>query len=369
MISIISCPAENGLYGLKNVPALKFFASGQTSLTLDFNDSEGEQVHFSGSYTPNSNGIVEVDVADVIESAIGTEVKIANSYEQGDFKKLITIGITDEVSNMTKHFYVLNINCKTTGLQQILKERFLTLQPDVKYTTMDAPEFISHYSADSNNVLKVKFHKTNGTKIVTLANCQQGAAYTYNVSPKRMVALSELDSNQLKTYYDVYVENNGNIKCSQRYVIKTSAQCEKYYVFENKMGGFDTMIFKGIRNVVPEVTYNTARLASKLIQLDDTDDSITYEQFSGYMYSIYKNWINDFLMSKKQKYHYDSKLKKIVITSSELTCNDRDAMSTFKFSYKYADGDVETVSQGTVLPEVNKIVYSKNETVNTVSDL
>lgn len=363
MIEIIQSPSANGLYGLQDVPSIEFYCDGMAAVVVDM-EGNGS---FSGSYVPDSGKLVEIDIRDILSGMTSSKFRLNTVVtNQSDFTHAVSVEIKDDNNTKTINFKVANIHCKVTGqLSQLFNERFLTTQPSVKYITAKSKEYLTLTNTFASAKLMAKFYSNSGGETIKLLDLQQ-RTITCNVSPELLFQQSNIPSSNRKPYYDVYfvIPDGGTYKTlfSQRYVIKDATDAEKYYIFENELGGFDTIICKGLLVTTPSITYNTAKLSSGVIQLDDTDDHFAYEQKSGYFPATYKDWIKSFLKSKRQKYVYDASsnsVKKIIWVDSGYEVNDRDGMICFSFSYIYADGDENVLSAGKPSSGTGQIVTSR----------
>ncbi len=362
MIEIIQSPSANGIYGLQDVPSFMFYCDGMAKVFVDMKGNGS----FSGNYAPDSKRLVDIDIRDILSGMTSSKFRINSVVTvQSDFSHAVSVVIGDVNDTKAINFTVANIHCKVAGsLSQLFNNRFLTTQPSVKYITAKSKEYLTLSSTSASAKLMAKFYSTSGGETIKLLDLQQGTV-TCNVSPALLLQQSNIPSSNRKPYYDVYfaIPDGGTYRTlfTQRYVIKDATDAEKYYIFENELGGFDTIICKGLLVTTPSITYNTAKLSSGIIQLDDTDDYFVYEQKSGYFPATYKDWIKSFLKSKRQKYVYDAasnSVRMIVSVESGYEVNDRDGMICFSFSYIYADGDENVLSAGVPSSWEGQIVTS-----------
>ncbi len=362
MIEIITSPKENGLYATADIPKLEFYCEGTASVLVLMDGLSP----FPSRYVPDKEGYVEIDFRDILsEITFSKFPTTSDMIEQSEYLRNVLFIISDSNDAKMIPFTVANIHCSVIGpLSQMFTERFLTRQPLVKYVTTKSKEYLTLNNTSDSAALMVRFYSNAGGETVTFSQLKNGVS-TYDVSPPIVIKKSSIPSSNRKAYYDIYVSvpKDGVYKklFSQRYVIKDSTDAEKYYIFENELGGFDTMICNGILLSKTSITYNTAKISSGVVPLDDVDDKIVYEQKSGYFPSIYKEWAKSLLFSKRQKYFYDPEnnvFKKIVFVDSSYEVNDRDGVFYFSFSYINAEREGGVVHVGKPLPVTSQMVTS-----------
>ena len=349
-IVIQSGPLSGASYSKANLRPFKVRCNG--NLYVDVRMSNNSELLFSGSYLPGFDGCVEFDIKDVLESLLYAVFYIENdgAFSQINFSLPLIVYLTDDDDNEVVMFSVRNINANTyPTLPTAIKRSFLTIQPSVKKTTINSPEYLSYYFLSGQRVM-VKFYRKNGTtETVSLFDTSSlsDVCFTIDVSFKRVVGFSSAWPNILQPYYDVFVvDASGNrISNTQRYQVVDETGREKYYIFANSLGGIDTLICSGDLTQNPEVEYGVGNFDGKLVQLDDSDDSVVYKQNSGYISRINEQWMRDFMMTKGLKYLFDPdtcKVKPIVITETNAEINDHNVFASFDFSYKVSDGDMMT---------------------------
>lgn len=327
-----------------DLPEFIIRATKNLSAQVNIYDGQEYQTLANLGYTPGIDGMVEFDIRDLIAAELETIFNATSgNYVQSSFKATIAVALSDDDENTSLTFNVVNVRCKTPSMQTLLNHKFLTIQPSVKYTRKRAPEYLT-YSYYRTSTLKVKFYLASGsTETVTLYTCSNDfVTRTHNVSFNKVRQFGSAAGK--KNYYDIYVEDGNGTRISniQRYVVKDDTGREKYYLFANQLGGIDTLICCGQFSSLADAEHNIGRLSTGLVQLDDSEDTLTYTQNSGMMMTANNSWIEDFSMSKKGKYVYDSDkrtLTRIVVIDNDYTFNDRNPLLAFTFSFKKAEGD------------------------------
>lgn len=345
-IVLRNAPKTNGYYSIPDLPDFRLRCT--LPMTAEVSCKQGSSLKkiFAGSYVPGIDLEVCIGFSDILKPLLKSEEPLFHLgyITQRDFAKEIHVTFKDAERELERVFFITNVNSTMQDeINIILSKRFMTFQPDVKETTVDSPEFLSYfYTGDEIKKLIAKFYLNNGTtEVVTLYSWKGNdvKAITHNVSYRQVLKFSNTSSSEKKPFYDVYVvdENNQRITIVQRYVFKESTGRENYYLFYNSLGGLDTIITTGDILHKPDVTFAIARTSSWLIQLDNTDDHITYEQKSGYFSIDNIPYVTDFILSKKDKYIFNSEEKiinKIVITKNDASFNTKEGFTAFSFAYR-----------------------------------
>ena len=364
-IVLKKAPKIQGYYSIPDLPEFRLRCTLPMTAEVCYKQSGKLKKVFTGSYMPGVNFEVCIDFKEILKTLLTSEEPLFHLgyFTQYDFIKEIHVMFKDAEKELEREFYIINVNASSQNdVDVVLSKRFLTLQPDVKETTVDSPEFLSYfYTGDKVRKLIAKFYLKNGTtEIVTLYswNAKEVKALTHNVSYRQILKLSNTPSSDKKPFYDIYVvdENNQRISVIQRYVFRESTGRENYYLFYNSLGGLDTLITTGDTFQKPDVSFDIVRTSSGLIQLDSTEDHISYEQKSGYFSIDNIPYVNDFILSPKDKYIFipeDNVCHRIVMTDNDSSFNKKESFTSFSFSYRKMN-DVPVINDTVI--EVQKLV-------------
>lgn len=369
-IILRNAPKQHGYYTIPDLPDFRLRCTLPITAEVGYIHNGNIKNIFSSSYVPGLNYYIEINFKDILQTLLSSEVpKFHLSFmTQFDFTKEIHVVFKDEDGQIERTFNILNINAtiSSSDTAVVIGKRFLTLQPDVKEVTVDSPEFLTYFYTGNIKKLVAKFYNINNTtEIVTLYTWKGGiVAITHNVSYREVMKRSNTDSSIKKPFYDIYVvdESNQRISVIQRYVFRESTGRENYYLFYNYLGGLDTFITTGDNIQNPEVTFDIARTSSGLIQLDNTDDHIAWNQKSGYFSIDNINVVTDFLLSKKDKYRYapeNVSCCKIVLTGHDASFNKKDSFTSFSFTYRKKT-DIPEIEDFVL--EVQQLIVEKMQT-------
>lgn len=263
-------------------------------------------------YSPE-NGRVKIQCEKVIDELLSLVIPAYDSdlYIQGNGARKFRAVIGSTSFEFTVVKGGIGDVSETPGV--FMKTQWLTLQPQVKHVTVHQPEFLSYFSIVSSKV-KVKAYFADSDEEKYIGNITAGNLYTINVAWARV-------SQQFTKpvgFYDVWVEDmNGNrLTYIQRYVLTEENEEANLYMFENTLGGIDSIIFTGkfTDKIQTESTITTMLDESRD---NDIDFAFSFEQNTGFIPSVeYARWIRGFFVSK-QRYHVKDIMRRIYIQETD----------------------------------------------------
>jgi len=209
--------------------------------------------------------------------------------------------------------------------------------------------------------VKITVYFPDGSANETLLALEMGNLHTIDVSYLKISGKFE----RAVGCYDVWVENENGQRLTyvQRYILSPSNTDTNVYLFENTLGGIDSVVFTGkfTEKIQTEGTVTTV-----LEESTDSDIDLNFscEQNTGFIPSIdYARWLRSFFVSK-QRYHVSGALRRIYLRESEngFTINSLNDF-TFEFFYsKQTKYDVVTRNRDDLphlleFPEVDSIPF------------
>ena len=241
-----------------------------------------------------------------------------------------------------------------------MKTQWLTLQPQRKEILINQPEWLSYYALVPARVkVKAYFKDQTSEKIVT--ELTASTLSTINMSYGHITNLF----GDGVGYYDTWVEDADGQRLTyiQRYVLQQSKGNEHLYVFENTLGGFDTVVFRG---KFTERIKTEGTLATILEQVNECDVDFTFsiEQNTGYIPSIeYARWLRGFFVSK-QRYHVSDSFRQIYLRESEngfevggLSSYSFEFFYSIQNKYGYAIRNKDELPEMLEFPEVDELPF------------
>lgn len=311
-------------------------SSRQTTFTLKAGDKE----LVSQVYAPDENGVMEIDIHEIVHSFLSCSLKdIGEVYQQtnlvADF-----IAVIDS-TEITFRVIRSGVDRLTDSATNFLTQNFLTWQPNVKPVTYYSPEFLTYYAVVAGTVkLRAYFTDESGTvksqTDYTVTELMPGIAYTM---PLQYSVVAGWLGHKLPAYYDVWVENTSGQRLTyiQRYYAEDMrSEQEQWVLFENSLGGIDTFRAYGVTTLNGEHTHNIAE-TDECFQEYRVDTERKFQKNTGYLNDNERKWLLDFFPSQKKYLYAGNYLRQIVVMESNVSFTDRDIPSNYTFTFKYAD--------------------------------
>lgn len=329
--NFIQKPSSLSLLG--NLPDIKIVAGGDVAVILS---ADGEDI-LSQSYTPGQDGIISIDLKDVLAPRLSFLLKdVSSPYRQPSIAKTFRVAAGSDVCEFT--VVRAGIDHFADSAQNFLRQNFLTWQPNIKPVTYSTPEFLTYYAVDSA-VIKCKAYIDNGDSVteqlLTLAEIPAGEVWTIPVQ----YAVIAGKTNALPSYYDVWAETTGGVRQTyiQRYYASDmKSEEEQWILFENSLGGIDT--FRAYGN-----TSSTATHTHNVVEIDEVseeyrvDTSREFQKNSGHLNSKERRWLLDFFPSLGKYIYIDKYIRRIVVTESDVNYSAKELPSQFTFTFRYSD--------------------------------
>ena len=305
-------------------------------------------------------GEVRVSMKDIVDCFLSISIPRADS----DYiiQSLAVKKFKAEIEDSVIEFTVVKggISNVAESSAVFLKTQWLTLQPQEKRIVMHQPEYLSYYAMVAC-LIKMTVYLADGSANETLLALEAGNLYTVDVSYLKISGKFD----RVVGCYDVWVENEAGQRLTyvQRYILSQSNTETNVYLFENTLGGIDSVVFTG-RFTEKIQTEGTVTTVLEESTDSDIDLNFSCEQNTGFIPSIdYARWLRSFFVSK-QRYHVAGALRRIYLRESEngFTKNSLNDF-TFEFFYsKQTKYDVVTRNRDDLphlleFPEVDSIPF------------
>lgn len=332
--AFIQKPAPLSLLG--NLPDIKIATDDDVAVTLS---SGGEEI-LSQRYTPGQDGVVTIDIKDVLTPQLSfTLTDSSIPYRQESIVK--TFSLTAGTASCEFTVLRAGVDHLSDSAENFLRRNFLTWQPNIKPVTYNTPEFLSYYAIDAT-VIKCQAYipQENGepveANILTLANIPAGEAWTI---PVQYAIIAGKLGNTLPSYYDIWAETTAGSRLTyiQRYYASDMhSEQEQWILFENSLGGVDTFRAYGNENHHAQHTHNLVEIdeTSKEYRVDTTRE---FQKNSGHLNRKERLWLQDFFPSLGKYIYIDNYLRRIVMTESDVSFTAKELPSQFTFTFRFAD--------------------------------
>lgn len=253
--------------------------------------------------------------------------------------------IPDEGSPLTEYIYYINgaeagnfyvlpggVAAQSIDTPLFLKSNFLTWQPQTRRVSYHEPQWL-RYVAIHVCTAKVKGYFASGDPVtVTLKEMTAGRLYCLDMNYGRIRGLFE----KQPVYYDVWVESDdGRLSFVQRYVLREEdSDSADYFVFENSLGGYDTIRFTGDRKEVGESESRNAVFDGDTFEYG-IDYGKSWTKYTGYLPNErVRTWVLEFFSSCRRYHLADSSLERIYVSKPKLEATAGEA-SGYEFSFAY----------------------------------
>lgn len=318
-----------------NILPFRISSTEQVSFIL----YHGENEILSHLYEPNTDGVVEIDLRDIIHNRLSVILSDSSeAYEQvnlvGDF--------TADFGSSTYTFRVVRggVEHLADSATNFLKQNFLTWQPTVKMVTYSCPEFLTYYSVDVSALkLKAYFVAADGTitdETINYADLAAGKAYTI---PLQYACVAAKFGSRLPSYYDVWVESKSGDRLTyvQRYQADNAKSLhEDWILFDNSLGGIDTFRAYGVDAMTAKHTHNVAEIAEESVEYR-VDTERQHRKSTGYLQPSEARWLYDFFPSTKKYIYIDNTIRSIVVIESDVKRDNKLLPTGYTFTYKFAE--------------------------------
>lgn len=306
----------------------------QSSTAVAFTLEVGGSQVLNETYYPGNGNLIEIDLREVVESYLSFTFPSSDVFNQ----TLLVRSFTAKFDGQTVSFNAIRAGKArlNQSASEFLKENFLTWQPQVKPVTYYSPEWLTYYAVETCRI-KLKAYFEDGTSSEnTLSSPSAGTCYTLNL---QYGVVSGKFSGKRPTYYDVWVESTGGQRLTyvQRYIgSPRRSEDENWYLFENSLGGLDSLRAYGSLDDAPEYEHNVSQLDGVLTEYR-VDTNRKYTRNTGYLTPQEAAWLQD-MFSSRQKYAYTaSGYYKIVFTASDGGRSSTDLPSSYSFTYQFAE--------------------------------
>ena len=324
---ILQQPDSISLSG--NIKDLILSSSDEQEIVIQLN---GNTV-YAGKYIPDSDNKITIKLDDIISSLLTVAKPITSQIEEKDIDNIVVVAGEDS----SEFFCVKGGVAGSVVADTFLRANFLTWQPQTFKTYINAPLFIRYVSLGSY-VLKTKAYFADGTNAIqTLHNCNTNKIYTFNVS---FQILTE-KFGKTPAYFDLWIEDSSGNKISfiQRYALDNSKVNDDLFLFENTIGGIDTICFSGIKREAAEVETLSATQDNDITVDYDIDFSRAYTKNIGYFpIKLMRGWVSEFFRSS-QRYHVTENGISAIVVSDPNIESEKYQPSSYSFTFAYSKKD------------------------------
>lgn len=290
------------------------------------------------TYYPGNGNLVHIGLREVIEADLSFTLPSSDVFIQPRLSGTYTLSYNSEAETGEILFTAIRggkLNL-TESAASFLTGNFLTWQPNCKPVTYYSPEWLTYF-APSECLARLKAYWEDGTNtIIRIAQFSANSCITMNM---QYAVISGKFGAKRPMYYDVWIEDAAGTRLSyvQRYIAsERQGENEQWYLFENSLGGLDSLRAYGSIQDVPEYTHNLSGRGDESEEYR-IDVNRLFTRNTGYLTPDEARWLQD-LFPARRKYVYSlSGLLPIVLTESDGHTDTTDLPSSYTFTYRLSD--------------------------------
>ena len=337
---------------------IKNFIISSTEV-VRFSLYKNQELLLDTQYHPDASERICIDVRDIVHNSLKYKLESSDFYIQDELAADFRAVVNDQT--VTFRAIKCGVSNLSTSASAFLLGNFLSWQPESIETRYVQPQWLTYCNTGTGSVsLCVRFYKDAtivGAK--KLNNIQSGKCATVNLQFARVWALATEDRDG---YFDVYIEDsNGNrLTYVQRYILSQNTPEDKFFLFENTLGGLDSVVFTGANVFNPDGTFGNSLYDGQLVNTHN-DISRIYTQYTGYKSPREILWLKDFWTSMQRYVINDGGVFPIVIEDSSINASSMDPLQSFEFRYKLSsDEGYQNLARTTELATPLEIITPSN---------
>jgi hypothetical protein len=282
-------------------------------------------------YSPDAANKITIRLKDIIDGLLSSSVPTTDVFHQNQAYANYT-AIFNDTESITFLVIKGGVDADLVDAELFTESAFLTWQPQQKVVKFHDPEWITYY-AKSASVLKAKGYNASTSQTVTLAALPAGQLTSVNVNYGHLISLFTTQP----LYIDVWVEVSGAVKSYvQRYILSADEfEFEDIFVFENSLGGIDTIRLSGEKQTNENFKFDSALFDESVADYSVTPEQV-FEKNTGYFNSERERfWSLDFFSSLKKYHNRSGSLRKIIVTKPALASVEGE-IADYKFNFAYS---------------------------------
>jgi hypothetical protein len=323
---------------------------------------ENENVLLDETYSPDFDNRISIDITDIVINELTFTVPLSNSFIQHNLLKTFIINVNNDI--FTFSAVRAGVSDLSVAPADFLRENFLTWQPREKTITRNQPEFLTYYCVTSDTWLFMTAYFTDGTnQMYKIVELQTGKVTTVNIS--YFIRNIDVTPKQVEFFTTSNDANPLSEKLSkyQYYRVVDNKPDEQYFLFENSLGGLDTVRCTGEQKSLPEFGCETALMGDEE-RTFFTERKDFHSQTTALLTRYETAWLHDFFMAKRRYLYDNGKLKSIVIDEITADTSNMENLRAFDFRYRLAISsqylNITENSENTQQPEGGWILTTGN---------
>lgn len=301
------------------------------------------------TFYPGNGNLIHIGLTEVVKSHLSFTLPSSDVFIQPNLSKDFTVAYgEDSYTFRCIRSGKMHLNESAT---QFLTGNFLTWQPTQKAVTYYSPEWLTYYAPEDCTVRLRAYWEDGTNSTISLSGQSSGTCVSYNL---QYAVIAGKFAGKRPMYYDVWVENPSGTRLSyvQRYVAsEKQGEDENWYLFENSLGGIDSLRAYGALKDDPEYTHNLAVFGDESEEYRiDTNRLLTRN--TGMLTPEEARWLQDMFVASRKYVYTLSGLYRVVFTSSNAKTDSANPPVSYSFTYRLSDGrPYLDIQRRTDLPE------------------
>lgn len=306
------------------------------TLPVSFVLSRGASLLLSEMYYPDTAGKVRIRLSDLIHQHLHAVVPdfTQTVYHQDTAYADYTATVNSEPPinfRVVKGF----LQRGDFDVNQFLSYNWMTTQPTSKTVKFHDPEWLTCYPLEPVDV-KIRATFPDGTNAtVTYATLETNKVQSVQLNPGIIIGLFATEP----LHWDIYTESAGQLRhYAQRY--RYSEQCDAHddvFVFENRLGGVDSIRFVGVKVDDNSAQFENARF-DELVFDYFAEAELAMQKNTGLLATtVARSHALDFLRSVRKHHLNRGFITSIYLTEKPSTDIIDGQLNSFTFTYAYSD--------------------------------
>ncbi len=314
-----------------NVP--DFILTGVTDM-VSFKLYQDATLLLDEQYYPDTDGRIRIKMADLISQQLFIQVP---DYAQTVFHQPQAHGaFTAEIDEDPLNFTVVKgfLQRPPFDVPHFLQHNWLTTAPYIKAVKFHDPEWLTCYPVSSVVVrIRATFPDAT-TQTVTYATLEANKVQSINVNPGLIIGLF----TQEPAKWEIYTEASGQQRQSTRtYLYGTGCdQHDDLFVFENRLGGIDTIRFTGTATRNDSSLFENARFDEYVVDFFAAPELSVQKNTGPLGTRLQLNHALDFFRSLR-KHHLTHGFIAGIYLDKPVLESTKGELNSFTFDFSYSD--------------------------------
>ena len=315
---------------------IKRSPSAPTALTVAVKVSYNNRQLHNSLQLYDSDGKITIYTPDIAKG-LNIKYPLPMGYDMAEHHPIdnLTITLIDELGGRQIVDYEIIIGGRDANdsFYSWACGNWLTWQPQIIKTTQDQPQFLSVAKFDDGLTLGVSstlYLCGGATRELNLATIDYGR---YNLKTDFESLWGELcrAENLCPVAYDVYGDYDLDIY-RQRYLITNALLNEQYFIFQNSLGGFDTIVATGVQTLSAKGDVESFVANGHQSEINNLY-ATTIEQDTGFIQDevTARQW-REFMASNNRAVYRDGALVEIVVSDFEVK-QKQGTLGSYTFKY------------------------------------